>query len=163
MKRTLQITTLLLVTLTLAACDTLNGLISVPPTDYTGTYADTNVDFNAVCGIDRTGEIHLRISTELADDASVHDLTLTTVIFDAGPNGETLTNEAHWRVNGDSNNLNSGAINDFGTINLTKNDNRFQGRVTIYNVECITPAPDPSQPDQITYARISAPFNATAQ
>jgi len=163
MKRVLHITTLLVATITFSACDSLNSLISTPPADYTGTYADMDVDFGAVCGVPRKGEVHLRISTETGEDASVHDLTLTSVIFDAGADGETITHEATWRVNGRLKNLNSGAIADFGTVTLARDGSNFSGHVTIYNVECATPATDPSKPDLITYTRVTVPFKATAQ
>lgn len=161
MKKILTLASLILAALALSACDTLNSLVSVPPADYTGTYADMDVSFGDVCGVPRKGEVHLRINTQIVEDASVHDLTLTTVIFDAGADGTTITNDAAWRVNGSVKSLNSGAITDFGTINLTKDGSTFPGRVTIYNVECVTPAPEPSQPDLITYARVTVPFTAT--
>ena len=89
-------------------------------------------------------------------------ITATAVINEVGISNETLTYEATWIVPGTANNLNSGALKDFGNINLRKVDNRFLGQLTIYNVECVTPSTEPGKPDQITYARITTPFTATA-
>ncbi len=162
MKRLLAIPTLLLAVITLSACDTLNSLVSMPPADYTGNYADLNVTYGNVCGQPQTGELHLSISTQVADNASAHTITATAVINEVGTSNETLAYEANWTVDGTANNLNSGAIKDFGNINLRKVDDRFLGLLTIYNVECVTPSTEPGQPDQITYARVTTPFTATA-
>jgi len=160
MKRILQIAALALAALTLSACDTLHDLVKVPPADYTGTYADLDVAFGPVCGLPRNGEVHLKISTQIAEDVSVHTITASTVIYDAGEGGETLTTSAEWTVNGTAKNLNSGAIDDFGHVTLKKDADRFIGRITLYNVECVTPAPDPGQPDTITYGRVTVAFEA---
>lgn len=160
MKHILKFALLAFAALTLSACDTLNDLIQTPAADYSGTYADLNVNFGQVCGLPRKGEVQIKIDTKVVEDVSVHTITATAVIYDAGQGGQTLTSSAQWSVNGSAKNLNSGAIDDFGSVVLSKDGYTFKGNMTIYNVECLTPSTDPSQPDTTTYGRVVASFEA---
>lgn len=163
MKRTTQALALITITLALSACGMLNSLIRTPPTDHSGTYADTNVDFGDICGNPHRGEVHLSIDSTVTEADASHELTLTTVIFDAGPGGQTLTNAATWTVNKDTNTLNSGPIADFGRVNLKHQNGQYAGTLTLFNVQCITPGQDPDQEDEVTYQLVTANFKATIQ